>query len=100
MSSILGYALIALGIILLLVTFFIGYGLYASLNSEGYTPLPNTPSINGSISTLTSTLATTAKETGFIFLQIFILFLFASIGYKFADLGIKIIKESKNKEEK
>ena len=97
---ILGYTLIALGIILLLVTFFIGYGLYASLDSEGYIPLPNAPSINGSISALTNTLANTAKETGFIFLQIFILFLFASIGYKFADLGVKLIKESKNKEEK
>ncbi|MFP3289065.1 MAG: hypothetical protein RXO35_01375 [Candidatus Micrarchaeota archaeon] len=100
MASILGYTLIALGVIILLATFFIGYGLYASLNSEGYTPLPNQPSINSSISTLTNTLATTAKETGFIFLQILILFLFASIGYKFADLGVKLIKESKNKEEK
>jgi len=45
-------------------------------------------------------LPTLQKKQALSSLQIFILFLFASIGYKFADLGVKLIKESKNKEEK
>jgi hypothetical protein len=91
MASIIGYSLIAIGIILLLFTFLVGYGLYQSLNSEQYTPQTTQSSnITSSISSLTNSLGTTAKETGFIFLQIILLFLFANIGYKFVYLGIKM----------
>ncbi len=91
MASIIGYVLIAIGIILLLFTFLVGYGLYQSLNSEQYmTQTPQNSNITVSIYSLTNNLSNTAKETGFIFLQIILLFLFANIGYKFVYLGIKM----------
>ena len=102
MASILGYALIALGIIVLLVTFLMGYGLYENLSTQNYIPATGSSgsNITSSISTLTGSLGTTAKETSIIFLQIVILFLFASIGYKITYLGIKLTAGSEEKEEK
>ncbi len=99
MANYLAYALIAVGIILLAVTFLIGYGLYMDLNSQfsAYapaTPSPQNSSIASSISSLTSGLGSTAKTSSFIMLQIIILFLFASIGYKVAYIGVKLIGEN------
>jgi len=96
MAHYLAYALIAIGMILLAITFLIGYGLYTSLSeqSSAYAPVPSTQqnsSITGSISTLTSNLGSTARTTSYIILQIIILFLFASVGYKIAFIGVKLM---------
>ncbi|MGB9732695.1 MAG: hypothetical protein ACP5P2_01215 [Candidatus Micrarchaeia archaeon] len=94
MASILGYFLIALGVVLLLLTFLMGYGLYESLSTQSYVQSgqPSPSNVTGAISSLTSNLSLTARETGFIFLEIIVLFLFANIGYKLSYLGIKLVK--------
>jgi flagellar basal body-associated protein FliL len=95
MAHYLAYVLIAIGIILLAITFLIGYGLYTSLSeqSSAYAPVPSTQnsSITGSISILTSNLGSTVRTTSYIILQIIILFLFASVGYKIAFIGVKLM---------
>lgn len=101
MGKIFGYAMITFGIILLLIAFLLGYGLYQSLNGEAFGPMQaqGGQSINSTLSSFTNNLTTVIKETSYIFLQIIVLFLFASIGYKFAYLGIKSV-EGGGKEEK
>jgi hypothetical protein len=95
MAHYLAYVLIAIGIILLAITFLIGYGLYTSLSeqSSAYAPVPSTQnsSITGSISILTSNLGSMVRTTSYIILQIIILFLFASVGYKIAFIGVKLM---------
>ncbi|MEM3839126.1 MAG: hypothetical protein QXF01_00920 [Candidatus Micrarchaeaceae archaeon] len=93
----LGYALIGIGIAIILIALVLGYGIYANAHdSLGSLALPaghgfgaTNSSINGSVSSLTGSLKETALAGTYTIIEIIALFLIASIGYKLAYLGIQ-----------
>ncbi|MGC8479879.1 MAG: hypothetical protein ACP5M9_04435 [Candidatus Micrarchaeia archaeon] len=87
-----GDVLIVLGVILIVITFIMGYSLYNSAKQIQLTQQNNisgnniTESFNQFVNNLNYTLTGPISDA----IQIIILFLFGSIGYKIADLGIRI----------
>jgi len=91
--STLGDAFIIVGAALLLVTLFLGYSLYidVSTNQNSYFPAKtaiSNSSVNSAVSTLVDNMSFTLSAETLILIKIILLFLFGSIGYKFASLGI------------
>ncbi len=88
-----GDVLIVLGVLLIVVAFFMGYGLYNS--ASNYSLLQSSNKISGnnitnSFNSLANDISTVLTGPTYEVIQIIILFLFASIGYKIADLGIRL----------
>jgi hypothetical protein len=101
-SPYLGYALLAVGLIMLVFTFLLGYGIYQNAISGGMTPSTGNISGNNITAVVGSALQSVTSplnSTIYIAISIAILFLFANIGYKMAMIGIKIL-DSNGKEEK
>ncbi|MDE1761808.1 MAG: hypothetical protein KGH59_00295 [Candidatus Micrarchaeota archaeon] len=106
-----GYALIAIGIALLLFAFLLGYGLYISFGNSASSYLPQqtstTPnslaslnaSVSGAIGAFTQNTYSLVRSDIYMGLEIAVLFLFASIGYKISLLGVKMNKHSEDEEE-
>jgi tellurite resistance protein TehA-like permease len=92
--SIFGDALIIVGIGMLLFSFFVGYLIYTDItqNPGNYVwstnPNPSSP-INASVSDLINNLSLTVDSESLIAVRVVILFLFASVGYKIAELGMR-----------
>lgn len=114
--------MIAVGCILLAVTFLMGYELYISLPSlqsllalqqnatnsgniviGNQTSSNTVPVIVGGISGLTSGITSSMNANllldSILIIKVTILFLFASVGYKFANLGISYNKTGSEKKE-
>ncbi|MGC8538896.1 MAG: hypothetical protein ACP5MK_03450 [Candidatus Micrarchaeia archaeon] len=94
--SYFGYALITIGILVILFTFYLGYSMYNSigysLQAQPRATSQSNASINSTISSISNSINSVTSQVssmGYIVIQILLLFLFASIGYKIADLGIK-----------
>ncbi len=93
----LGYLLLSLGIAIILFTFLVGYGFYQKvLTSSSITGSQQTyGNVSSEIGSLTSGLTQTAKEGTLLGINVLILFLFASIGYKIAMIGIHLIENKR-----
>ncbi len=101
-TTYIGYALIGLGVIIILFSLLLGYGIYVSASSNLNDIALISPSggntINGSVSILSSNLQSTATTGTYAAIEVIVLFLFASIGYKLAYLGIQMNKQSGKQE--
>lgn len=101
-SPYLGYALLAVGMLMLIFTFLLGYGIYQNANAGGMTPSNGNISGNNITAVVGSALqsvTTPLNSTIYVVISIAVLFLFANIGYKVSIIGIKIL-DSKGKAEK
>ena len=96
-TNVLGYLLLSLGIAIILFTFLVGYGFYQKvLTSSSITGSQQTyGNVSSEIGSLTSGLTQTAKEGTLLGINVLILFLFASIGYKIAMIGIHLIENKR-----
>jgi len=89
-----GNALIVAGIVVLLVVLYLGYSFYNSVSSMQFTTSVATTSGSGSssvssaVNALVNGLLSNTNSYFIVIIKIILLFLFASIGYKFAALGI------------
>ncbi len=93
-SAYLGYALIAVGLALLAFTFLLGYGLYQNFTAGSLTYSVQKVTGNNLTAVVGSALgsiASNANSNMYSAISIVVLFLFASIGYKIAFLGIKLV---------
>ncbi len=97
MSAMAGNILMVVGILIILFSLYLGYGLYESVISKAYSPVQQQgqgSGINATLSNINSSLGTlTLNVSTFIYfgVAVLLLFLFASIGYKIVDLGIKMV---------
>jgi uncharacterized membrane protein len=101
--SILGDALIIAGILILSLTFVLGYVIYVNASqASGPNSVTSGPtnSINSTVSNLANGLSSTLAAESIILVKVVLLFLFANLGYKFVVLGIKANAKPKAKEEK
>ena len=88
-----GDVLIVIGVLIIVITFILGYGLYTSTNqAKLLQPSGNISSnnITNSFNELATNISTNLNGPIYTIVDVIILFLFASIGYKIADLGIRI----------
>ena len=88
-----GDVFIIIGVLLIILSFILGYGMYTSLHQAQITQ--QTPQINGnnitnSFNQFASSLSYSINGPIYYAIEIILLFLFASIGYKIADLGIRL----------
>ena len=106
-----GYALIALGIVVLLFTLTLGYALYISFGNSASSYLPQqaatapngigslNASVSGAIGAFTQNTYSLVRSDIYMGLEIAVLFLFASIGYKISLLGVKMSSHREKKDE-
>ena len=76
-----------------MVTLFLGYGLYQSVQRAEVLQQQASPgitSINASVGNLSSGIIETIRSGAYYLVEVVILFLFASIGYKIALIGMEI----------
>ena len=102
-SPYLGYALLAVGLMMLVFTFLLGYGIYQTATAGGMTASAANISGNNITSVVGSalqTVTTPLNSTIYVVISIAVLFLFASIGYKISMIGIKILDSNEKTEEK
>ena len=90
--SLFGNALIVAGIAVLLVVLYLGYSFYNSVSSMQFTTsvatTSDSSSVASAVNTLVNGLLSNTNSYFIVIIKIILLFLFASIGYKFAILGI------------
>jgi len=101
--GVLGYSLVAIGIALLAFTFFLGYGLYVSFGSSSTSyvaPTQSNVSVSGAVASLTNSVNQSIRNSVYMLLEIVVLFLFASIGYKIAYIGVSMLKGEKPEKQK
>ncbi|MGC8537628.1 MAG: hypothetical protein ACP5MZ_01420 [Candidatus Micrarchaeia archaeon] len=95
-NSNIGNAVFALGIVILLFTFYEAYSLYTQmLSASTQPPAPislNNTSANSVGAALADILPSTlpSKSLFYDLLAVFVLFVFGSIGYKVAKLGLEM----------
>jgi uncharacterized BrkB/YihY/UPF0761 family membrane protein len=94
-SEYLGYSLIAIGIIMLLFTFLLGYGIYQNINN-GSLQIQHSNVAGSNVTALVGStlqsLTSGANSSLSTIIEIIVLFLFANIGYKMATLGMKMFE--------
>lgn len=108
-NSAVGYTLLAVGVVILLFTFYQAYAIFQGISNGSFslltqtqattTPQSNTnlsiqSALNTAISSAFSSMHFGAYASTLILL--IVLMLFASIGYKFAKIGIGMLSASKN----
>ncbi|MGC8629064.1 MAG: hypothetical protein ACP5T4_02540 [Candidatus Micrarchaeia archaeon] len=93
--SALGNGLIIIGLAILAGTFYLGYESYTGITSlQLITSLPANTNVTKSVSSMANAIVSNSNSALVVILKIIILFLFASIGYKFVALGINQNKAS------
>lgn len=100
MSKTLGYLMVFVGIAILFMDLAVGYGLYKSINTEAsslYVPHSNYSTINSALGGLVNSIGSPIHYSTYTTMEIVVLFLFASIGYKFTALGISMLSAFKEK---
>lgn len=94
-SAYIGYALLAVGIVLLIITFLLGYGVYQNATADSMIQQSSKMAGNNLTAVIGSSIqsATAPIDSGiYAIISIAVLFLFASIGYKMALLGTKVLE--------
>jgi hypothetical protein len=101
-SPYIGYALLAVGLLMLIFTFLLGYGVYQNVTAASMFPNANQKVSGSNLSAVVGSAiqnATAPLDSSiYTIISIVVLFLFASIGYKMAMLGIRLLEKSKSKE--
>ncbi|MCL5423982.1 MAG: hypothetical protein M1385_02765 [Candidatus Marsarchaeota archaeon] len=98
-----GYILLLIGIAILVFVFYIAYNMFTFLYALAQTPASPVSLGNVSATNLPSAIATNVvnslppKNLIYYIISIMLLFLFASIGFKFSELGIKLLHNTKIK---
>jgi hypothetical protein len=98
MAEGIGYAMLGIGILVMLGTLAMGYGVYTSANAEaaaGTLPATNAnySTVNAALGGIVGGVVSNMRYAIYSGLEIMALFLFGSIGYKFAYLGILEIRQ-------
>ncbi len=94
-----GYILLAVGLLLLAFTFLLGYGLYQTFISSSFSYTGQKVSgdnLTAVVGSALGSIASNANSNLYSVISIILLFLFASIGYKIAFLGIRLIETRNN----
>ena len=97
MNELIGYALLVIGILLMLFSFLLGYSIYTNLANNNVGPAQiggNT--LNDTVRSGLQSADTTLYSGIYTTIDVLVLFLFASIGYKLAFLGIHIVNGVRN----
>lgn len=97
-SVYVGYALLAVGLLMLVFTFLLGYGIYQNATSASMIATTNQKVTGNNITAVVGSIlqnATSPLDSSiYTVISIVVLFLFASIGYKIAILGINMLNVS------
>lgn len=110
-KNIVGIGLLAAGVVILLVTLGMGYGLYKTVINTGKVSVTQTPTnitltngtapsmatIVGAVVSAMASQLPIARYTSEVLATV-ILALFASIGYKMARLGIQMLTANRGKD--
>ena len=116
MIKYLGYALIIAGILVILFTFGVGYSIYinasqmasyySTVTGVGGSSSPGNGGISSAANAISSSISGMANSiyavigsTTYIGIEIAALFLFGSVGYKLAALGITMTKDERKERE-
>ncbi|MEM0154890.1 MAG: hypothetical protein QW814_03605 [Methanothrix sp.] len=98
-----GYAVFALGIAILLITLYIGYGLYQFISVQSKQPqqvvaAPQNSTAQNISSAISGAIGQSLPpKSDFLYIiEIIFLFLFANIGYKIAILGVHMNSSKKS----
>lgn len=98
-----GYVLLLIGIAILGFVFYIAYNMFTFVYALAQAPSSPVSIGNVSATNLPSAIATSAlnslpsRNLIYYIISIMLLFLFASIGFKFSELGIKLLHNIKVK---
>lgn len=85
--------MMVVGIILLAATLFLGYDIYSNPPAAPVSaPMGNATTINEALNGMVGNITTSLSSEAAVFVRVIILFLFASVGYKFVSLGISANK--------
>ena len=93
-----GNMFLIIGILIIFATLYIGYNLYENIQLNNIieqtspTSTSSTSTINSTLNNMNLNINETIKTSTNYLIEIMLLFLFASIGYKIAYLGITINK--------
>ncbi len=99
--STLGNVLVAAGIGMMIVSLYLAYSLYTSLSNQGPAPVSQTNMTSSSAAAaLVNDVSSTVSQESYIILKIVIFFLLASVGYKFARLGLEANRDSVERDRK
>ena len=93
-SAYLGYALLGVGIALLAITFLLGYGIYQNETTQSVFQPTSSASGGNLTAVVGNTLANylfSLDSSIYTIIAIIVLFLFATIGYKIALLGVNML---------
>lgn len=93
--AVLGDSLMAIGIVLLAATLFLGYGIYSNPSTPASMPVGNATTVNGALNSIIGNMTLALSSETAVFIRIILLFLFASVGYKFVSLGISANRTEK-----
>lgn len=107
MASIyVGYALLAAGLLLMFITFLLGYGLYQTVVANSNAPAATSSSsysgnsITQVVGSVLSNATSPLSSDMYTIISVIILFLFVDIGYKIAMLGVHMVSASEEREKK
>ncbi|MCL5008601.1 MAG: YdgA family protein [Candidatus Marsarchaeota archaeon] len=93
-----GDVLIIVGVAIILLALYLGYTVYTDVQAANalQPQQQQSANINASISALTSNASSSIRTSSYYIIEVLILFLFASIGYKISLIGTKINIEDKS----
>ena len=101
----IAYVAFAIGVLIILFTLYMGYGLYGTIITQANAPIASSSASSGSLnqsisSAINSAIGSHLPSSGvFLLLDIILLFLFANIGYKIAILGVHMNASVKARQE-
>ena len=96
-NRIYGYILILIGLFILGFVFYIAYSMFTALYALAQLPSNPVNLSNVNASDITSAIATNlvnsipSKNLVYYIISIMLLFLLASIGFKFSEIGVKLL---------
>ena len=102
----IAYVAFAIGVLIILFTLYMGYGLYGTIITQANAPIASSSASSGSLnqsisSAINSAIGSHLPSSGvfLLLLDIILLFLFANIGYKIAILGVHMNASVKARQE-
>jgi ABC-type uncharacterized transport system permease subunit len=97
-----GDALIVTGLAMIVFSLFLAFLMYAQLSNQGPQIPSSTPSnvsVSSAVSVLINNLTQTLNSESYLMIKIVIFFFIASVGFKFAKLGMEMNKSGDEEEE-
>jgi len=101
-SPYIGYGLLGLGLLMLVLTFLMGYGVYQ--NAQAASMITQTgqkvsgDNLTAVVGSVLQNAASPIDSSIYTIISIVVLFLFASIGYKIALLGVHMLNRQGRRE--